>query len=124
MHERLAKFRKLPAIARDAIDALGASLLVRVIGAVERAVKYRQGLLQRLENQRGAALAAAGDAPAGNSPSMAFGTDSAGGSAFTGVGLSNDPTAYVIGSPVRDGDNAEGAAAISNFPPAPLLKSA
>jgi len=46
MLELFAKLRKLPADARGAIDALGAAVFVRVISLVERAVQYRQGLLE------------------------------------------------------------------------------
>jgi hypothetical protein len=116
MQQPFTKIRRTLGAARGTIDVLGAFFLVRVIRLAARAVEYRDGLSQRLENQRMAAAAASGDALVGHPTSS---TSSATNAASNLIGfeeLSGDGSAFVVSSPARSRNNAAEVSVTGNLP--------
>ena len=116
MQQPFTKIRRTLGAARGTIDVLGAFFLVRVIRLAARAVEYRDGLSQRLENQRMAAAAASGDALVGHPISS---TSSATDVASNVVGfeeLSCDGTTFVVRSPAKICNNAAEVSVTGNLP--------
>jgi hypothetical protein len=116
MRELFGKLRKLLDDVCGAIGVLGSFVLIGVIGVSALALEYGHGLLQRVENQRVADLAAYGGA-------LVYGSTSSTSSATRAVnnivalnGLSGAGTASVVSSPTGDGNQAVKATVTSNIP--------
>ena len=109
-------FRRYWHDEQGAISVLAAFVLVAVVGVSALALEYGHGLLQKVENQRAADLAAYGGALVYNSTGS---TDSAT-SAATNIaalnGLSSGVTPSYVSSPSGDGNHAIEVTATTNLP--------
>ena len=102
--------------ARGVISILGAFVLVGVVGVSALALEYGHGLLQKVENQRAADLAAYGGALVYGSTSAKSSATSAASNIATLNGMSSGVTPSVVSSPSGDGNNAVEVAVTTNVP--------
>jgi uncharacterized membrane protein len=117
MRGRVGRLRNVLGDRRGAISVLAAFFLVGAIGISASALESGHGLLQRVENQRVADLAACGGALVYNSTSSTSSATSAVDNIVALNGLSGDGTASVVSSPTGDGNQAVELTVTSNAPP-------
>jgi Flp pilus assembly protein TadG len=91
---------------RGAISILGALSLTALVGCAALVLEYGYGLLQRVEIQRAADVAAYAGAVVYNSTSSSTSANSAVANVATLNGLSGDATSSVGSSPTGNGNNA------------------
>jgi len=103
--------------ARGSISVLSALTIVAVIGFSALALEFGNGLLQRVENQRIADIAAYGGALFYNSTGSTSSTSSAVGNIAALNGLSSTAAnSSVVSSPTSDGNNAVKVTVTTNVP--------
>jgi uncharacterized membrane protein len=102
---------------RGSISVLSALTIVAVIGFSALALEFGHGLLQRVENQRIADVAAYGGALVYNSTGSSSSTSSAVGNIAALNGLSSTAAnSSVVSSPTSDGNNAVKVTLTTNVP--------
>jgi hypothetical protein len=102
---------------RGSISVLSALTIVAVIGFSALALEFGHGLLQRVENQRIADVAAYGGALVYNSTGSSSSTSSAVGNIAALNGLSSTAAnSSVVSSPTSDGNNAVKVTVTTNVP--------
>jgi hypothetical protein len=112
----MSGLRKILADIRGTIGVLGAFVLVGVIGISALALEYGHGLLQKVEDQRVADLAAYGGALVYGSTSSTSSATSAASNIAALNGVSSGVTPSVVSSPTGDGNNAVEVAVTTNVP--------
>ena len=101
---------------QGAISILAAFVLVAVVGVSALALEYGHGLLQKVENQRAADLAAYGGALVYNSTGSSASATSAASNIAALNGLSSGVTPSYVSSPSGDGNHAIEVTATTNLP--------
>jgi hypothetical protein len=101
---------------RGAISIIGAFVLVGVVGVSALALEYGHGLLQKVENQRVADLAAYGGALVYNSSGSSSNATSAATNIAALNGISSGASPSVVSSPTGDGNNAVMVTVTTNQP--------
>jgi hypothetical protein len=116
MRDISAFLRNFTGEERGAISILGAFLLVAVIGVSALALEYGHGLLQRVEDQRVADLAAYGGALVYGSTSSSTSAASAASNIAALNGISSGVSPSVVTSPTGDGNDAVKVTVTTNVP--------
>ncbi len=101
---------------RGAIGVLGALVLVGVVGVSALALEYGHGLLQKVENQRVADLAAYGGAIVYGSTSSTTSATAAAANIAGLNGIASGASPSVVSSPTGDGNNAVKVTVTTNVP--------
>jgi Flp pilus assembly protein TadG len=101
---------------QGAISVLAAFVLVAVVGVSALALEYGHALLQKVENQRAADLAAYGGALVYNSTGSTDSATSAANNIAALNGLSSGVTPSYVSSPSGDGNHAIKVTATTNLP--------
>ena len=109
-------FRRYWHDEQGAISVLAAFVLVAVVGVSALALEYGHGLLQKVENQRAADLAAYGGALVYNSTGSSDSATSAASNIAALNGLSSGVTPSYVSSPSGDGNHAIEVTATTNLP--------
>lgn len=112
----LATWQRLLGDRRGAIGILGALALVGVIGCSALALEYGHGLLQRIEDQRIADLAAYGGALVYGATGSSTSAASAAGNVAALNGVAGGASSSVVSSPTGDGNNAVEVTVTTNVP--------